>query len=210
MVLSRVDVSTHCYDFWNQMLISYQLLRRYQERHSASRLHFSIPTAGLLKVEEDSKYSMTDGDLLIELSVIAQWLSDNFMSMSDIELQTYFACEAKDTVRDQIIDSDSFGVRSSLIGFFSTFQSCQNSVLADRISIIGNACMLPWRLLSNRLNRAEFSYSTCIFALLLANRFPLADDWRKAIYAANSFTDWFDCSLIVCIGYWGFQEINEH
>jgi hypothetical protein len=46
---------------------------------------------------------------------------------------------------------------------------CDNEVVADRVSIHGHIFKLPYQLLSNRLDSPEFSYSTCILAMLMAN-----------------------------------------
>jgi hypothetical protein len=55
-------------------------------------------------------------------------------------------------------------------------EECDNLVVADRLSIIGNICQLPYRFLSNRLDSPEYSYSTCLLALYLANFHPTRVD----------------------------------
>jgi hypothetical protein len=52
---------------------------------------------------------------------------------------------------------------------FTITELYDNAVVADRISIYGHICKLPYQLLSNRLDSPEFSYSTCVLAMLMAN-----------------------------------------
>lgn len=51
--------------------------------------------------------------------------------------------------------------------FFELMERCDNLVLADRISIYANGTKMWHRLLSDRLNKEENSYSTCILILVL-------------------------------------------
>jgi hypothetical protein len=53
--------------------------------------------------------------------------------------------------------------------FLGIMTLCDNLVIADRVSIFANACGFQYRLLSNRLNRPDISYVTCLLVLLLAN-----------------------------------------
>lgn len=155
--------------------------------------------------DNTSTYSVAGRDVLVENDILDRWMTKNFAGMADIDISKYFARDGLSMVRDEIVRYEPSHFTSKMVAFFSMFESCQNMVLSDRISIVGNACLLPWRLNSNLLNDAQFSYSTCIFALLLANRFPKSEDRRKAIYSTNSFTEWFDCNMMACIGVWGFQ-----
>lgn len=70
-----------------------------------------------------------------------------------------------------------------------TWCGCSNT--ADRLSTTGNACDVPWRFHYGQLNRTGMSYQTCMFGLLLANRFPLRSD-REKLYAQSALFDaWF-------------------
>jgi hypothetical protein len=66
-------------------------------------------------------------------------------------------------------------------------EACDNLVVADRVSIIGN--VHTWygrRLLSNRLNSHEYSLSGCLFTLWLANcqRGRNPEQRRQEVYCA--------------------------
>jgi hypothetical protein len=58
---------------------------------------------------------------------------------------------------------------SSIGHFIHAMNSCDNLVIADRISILANACDFRYRLLSNRLDRPDISYVMCLIVLILAN-----------------------------------------
>jgi hypothetical protein len=53
--------------------------------------------------------------------------------------------------------------------FINAMNSCDNLVIADRISILANACNFRYRLLSNRLDRSDISYVMCLMVLILVN-----------------------------------------
>jgi len=54
---------------------------------------------------------------------------------------------------------------------FQIIQRTENSVVADKVLIVGNVYESPLRLLSNRLDNDKFSYSTSILALVMANQY---------------------------------------
>jgi hypothetical protein len=60
---------------------------------------------------------------------------------------------------------------SSIGHFIHAMNTCDNLVMADRISIVANACNFRHRLLSNRLGRSDISYVLCLIVLVLANLF---------------------------------------
>lgn len=60
-------------------------------------------------------------------------------------------------------------------------ERCDNLVVSDRVSIFGNICDFPGRLLSNRIDNERFSYSTSLLALLLVNFYPTPEQRAEAV-----------------------------
>jgi hypothetical protein len=58
---------------------------------------------------------------------------------------------------------------SSIALFIHAINSCDNQVIADRISIFANACDFRYRLQSNRSDRSDISYAICLIVLTSAN-----------------------------------------
>jgi hypothetical protein len=101
-------------------------------------------------------------------------------------LSCYFTNKAFDTVR--------------LVSYkiSQMTEACDNLIVADRVSIVGN--VHTWygrRLLSNRLNCHEYSLSGCLFALWLANfqngRNP--EQRRQEVYSAV-WDDLMECTYL--------------
>lgn len=99
-------------------------------------------------------------------------------------------------------------VDSSLDLFFSEFEGSKNSVTADRLAILGNSLWLPWRLRSTVLDQLDYSYNTCVFALLWANRYPKRET-RQLWYDDGEFLgEWFEGDVKVCTGLW--HELEDY
>jgi hypothetical protein len=81
---------------------------------------------------------------------------------------------------------------------FLILQDSNNSVVADRLSIVGNVYRSPLRLLSERLDSNKYKYSTCMLALIMANRY------QDRTSRFDEISQWWihlsDCSLtdLVC------------
>lgn len=60
---------------------------------------------------------------------------------------------------------------------FELMEKCDNLVCSDRLTIFANVCRYRYKLNSTMLNDARYSYSTCILALVMANKF---DDKGRA------------------------------
>lgn len=52
---------------------------------------------------------------------------------------------------------------------FRYIERCDNTVQSDRLLILGYLCGFSWRLETVQLNHYKYSYSTCLFALLVIN-----------------------------------------
>jgi len=64
----------------------------------------------------------------------------------------------------------------------------ENQVLSDRIQIIANVCGLGWKLETTTLNTPTQSYSTCLLALTMANKWP---DTAERALQYQAFADAF-------------------
>jgi hypothetical protein len=64
---------------------------------------------------------------------------------------------------------------------FAMVEMCDKKVVADRVSIYAHMCGLSYHFLSNRLNSPEYSYSTCILALLMVNCCATREERREFI-----------------------------
>ncbi|OAG03238.1 uncharacterized protein CC84DRAFT_963665 [Paraphaeosphaeria sporulosa] len=175
----------------------------FQEKYCATSLHLLIPIAGfkitsyfkqhLLGDEVDSSWDFClpikiVRKLLMRLrsgpsaaKIADHWNSKDGLSFRDTieNLGIWYHNVGQSIVGEGILD---WFENSHLIhGAFAMLEICDNLVVADRISIFGNLCELPYRLLSNRLNDPQYSYSTCLLALLLANFFPGPQQRAEAI-----------------------------
>lgn len=52
---------------------------------------------------------------------------------------------------------------------FEVSEDCDNSITSDRLAILANVCLLNQKLNSTLLNRPDYSYSTCLLVLMIAN-----------------------------------------
>ena len=62
---------------------------------------------------------------------------------------------------------------------FRHIEEHDNTVLSDRLLVLGYLCGFPRRLETARLNHYQYSYSTCVFGLLLMN--GLLDDLKQKV-----------------------------
>lgn len=134
-----------------------------QEKQCASILKFLIPIETEVHKSEDVQ-SLVVGD--------DPWMDAEHLSWAAGVSKT-------DNIKKRlnVIDMPGFkgcgqpsGAELSSIGhFIHAMNSCDNLVIADRISILANACDFRYRLLSNRLDRSDISYVMCLIVLILAN-----------------------------------------
>lgn len=175
----------------------------FQEKHCASSLYILIPIARFNVPSYFKKYLLGNelenswdfclpiqsvGVLLTRLrqgrfaaSIANQWTSNSALSFEDVldHLGIWFNNVGLPTNGDRAL---TWGEDHHLIhGAFGMLEKCENRVVADRISIFGNICDFPYRLLSNRLDHPEYSCSTCVMALLLANFYPTPKQRAEAI-----------------------------
>ncbi|KAJ4368042.1 hypothetical protein N0V83_006397 [Neocucurbitaria cava] len=86
---------------------------------------------------------------------------------------------------NMLLNYDKLSEASEWHGYFkvilSTMEECDNLIVADRISILGNITQVENRFLSNRLDSSMYSFSTCVLALILANHLPDAVERAKSM-----------------------------
>lgn len=84
-----------------------------------------------------------------------------------------------------LLNYDKLPKASEWHGYFkvilSTMEECDNLIVADRISILGNITQVGNRFLSNRIDASMYSLSTCVLALVLANHLPNAVERARAM-----------------------------
>lgn len=134
-----------------------------QEKQCASILKFLIPINKEVHELEDVQSLVVGNDLCIDAERLS-WAARVGKTGNIKE-------------RLNLIDMPGFKGRgqpsgeelSSIALFIHAMNSCDNLVIADRISIFANACNFRYRLLSNRLDRSDISYVMCLIVLVLAN-----------------------------------------
>ncbi|RII19114.1 hypothetical protein CUC08_Gglean001777 [Alternaria sp. MG1] len=62
---------------------------------------------------------------------------------------------------------------------FYMLEGCDNLICSDRLTIFANACGFRYKLNSTLLNDAEYSYSTCMIALMMANEW----EYKTSVWA---------------------------
>ena len=170
----------------------------FQEKYCAASLDLLIPIDPQVRIiSYFSQYVLGDdfclpmqqvGKLLNRIlqepfasALTDRWESNSGMSFEDAvtHLGIWFnnpGQTPEDTV-NMVWDED----RHLIHGTFAMMEKCNNLVVADRISIFGNICDFPKKLLSNRIDDKRFSYSTSILALLLVNFYPTPEQRAEAI-----------------------------
>ncbi|KAJ4304539.1 hypothetical protein N0V90_000065 [Kalmusia sp. IMI 367209] len=68
-------------------------------------------------------------------------------------------------------------------------EKCDNLVVSDRLAIFANICGFEWKLKSTLLDTSQWSYSTCLLVLLVANTWPSKAD-RDIIYRKYLLKIW--------------------
>jgi hypothetical protein len=156
-----------------------------QERYCAQRLHLLLPLEPTLVARERDHLSMLGFDICLDLQHVQNCFklnnSEHPRKRLDMctNVQEAFFCEEMrqlaaryTTAKNCALPKDRNPPRINSKRLFRETEICDNLLVADRVSILGAICGLPLRLLSNRLHDENYSYSTCVLALFLANRFP--------------------------------------
>ena len=149
----------------------------HHERLCASSLHYLVPVDPTFTLSEYIKPRMAGNDLHVDASNISAtggYREKFTTSPSEIPAPGNFSSPFAENV------STSMPMRPEsehpwnlvLLQTFDAMDKCDNFLVADRVSILGNICDLPRRLLSNRLNDPKYSYSICLMSLFLANCLP--------------------------------------
>jgi hypothetical protein len=149
----------------------------HHERLCASSLHYLVPVDPMFTLPEYIKPRMAGNDLHIDASNISATggYREKFMtSPSKIPAPGNFSSPFAENGRTSMPmrPESEHPWNLVLLQTFDAMDKCDNFLVADRVSILGNICDLPQRLLSNRLNDPKYSYSICLMALFLANCLP--------------------------------------
>lgn len=149
----------------------------HHERLCASSLHYLIPVDPMSILPEYVKPRMVGNDFHVDAYDISS-------TREYREKFTTGPSEIPDPENDSKLFAEngmtSMSIRTGskypwnlfLSQTFDAMDKCDNLLVADRVSILGNICALPRCLLSNRLNDTKYSYSVCLLALFLANCLP--------------------------------------
>ncbi|KAJ4369223.1 hypothetical protein N0V83_006308 [Neocucurbitaria cava] len=126
-----------------------------------------------------SNYEKLEDDLLITLAKVKS-ASDDIPSdrMSLLLGDKTLRDHARKIITGEIADPEEWRM---LYRIRLAMAMCGCKITSDQVTIYGNIFKLPRRLDSNRLNDSKFWLPTCVFALMLANRFPEEED-RKRLY----------------------------
>ncbi|KAF2118177.1 heterokaryon incompatibility protein-domain-containing protein [Lophiotrema nucula] len=173
----------------------------FQEKHCSRTLYLLIPTNPGWEIDGDFEvdgfkpvvigndvcFNMLWLHIVIKSDPCSQQLGckENWIGSGTYELH-----QTQKTLITHFIQSDRNALwrlsRSTLMNeryrdMYRMMDRSSNLKTADRLSIYANACHLDYRVLSNRLDKPQFSYSTCFLALLLAHIHPNGDQRRKRI-----------------------------
>ena len=155
----------------------------YHERLCASSLHYLVPVDPTVTLPEHIMAHMIGNDFHVDVPSISSTRSYREKFESDrgevvSRHLTLFEQLGKPTQVPQGREN-MHPYLLVLSDAFEGVEKCDNFLVADRVSILGNICNLPHRLLSNRLNDSEFGYSVCLLALFLGNCLPDRADRLK-------------------------------
>ncbi|CAN9221099.1 unnamed protein product [Alternaria alternata] len=171
-----------------------------QEKQCASILKFLIPVGTAVHIPEEVQSFAVGNDLCIDANHLSWAASFNqeesftswlFFRPEDRFLRATGDIGAIDNIKTRLnfINMPGFKGRgqpsseelSSIGHFIHAMNSCNNLVIADRISIFANACNFRYRLLSNRLDRSDISYVMCLIVSVLANLFSDVKEVKERI-----------------------------
>jgi hypothetical protein len=146
----------------------------FQEKNCARRLYLLVPISPTVLKYQSPKH-VVDGDLYIDGSLVQRHLSAAWLAIYDVarEIPLY---------HDQYPGTSNMDANPLDLYVNGTFYSddisfeiakmadvCDNLLVADRVSVIGNVHRFKWRLLSGRLNDGRFGLSVCLLALHVVN-----------------------------------------
>jgi hypothetical protein len=156
-----------------------------QERYCAQKLYLLVPLEPTSVAREGAHTSMLGFNFCLDLFHVQPraLLRKSESSKKILDMRTNmseaFGFEEMQQLAARYASEKSIyrpgyqgGDRSNSQRLFRETEICDNLLVADRVSILGTICGLPLRLLSNRLDDKNYSYSTCVLALFLANHFP--------------------------------------
>lgn len=170
----------------------------FQEKHCASSLHLLIPIDTRVRISSYFAHYLIGDDFCLPINEVGrllkrileepfasaiadQWGSNSGLSLEDAvsHLGVWFnnAGQTPEATANMVWDED----RHLIHGAFAMMERCDNLVVSDRVSIFGNICDFPGRLLSNRIDNERFSYSTSLLALLLVNFYPTPEQRAEAV-----------------------------
>ncbi|CAN9365606.1 unnamed protein product [Alternaria alternata] len=140
-------------------------------------LHYLVPVDPTFTLPEYLKPRMAGNDLHVDASNISatRGYREKFTtSPSEIPAPENFSSPFAENGRTSMPmrPGSEHPWNLVLLQTFDAMDKCDNFLVADRVSILGNICDLPRRLLSNRLNDPKYSYSICLMTLFLANCLP--------------------------------------
>ncbi|KAF2868354.1 heterokaryon incompatibility protein-domain-containing protein [Massariosphaeria phaeospora] len=131
----------------------------FHEKNCAKSLALLIPTVGCTSSEETLRYASIGSDLCVDIDLFYAFGFLNQTNINDREFEQYFFRRSR--FEENIMPGPH--------EVFGDMEKCDNSVTADRLAIFANISGLKIKLNSTALTTPEFSYSTCILALVLAN-----------------------------------------
>lgn len=147
-----------------------------QQRQCTTSLKLLIPIDTHLHMPEDIRSSIVGNDACIDAFELALALST---AQRRLHSGNHFATSGVGEAYNKMFKLLEFYLIPSLpnsgyrldgkihliCDFLRIMTLCDNLVIADRVSIFANACGFQYRLLSNRLNRPDISYVTCLLVL---------------------------------------------
>ena len=160
----------------------------HHERLCASSLHYLVPVDPIIALPEHIMARMIGNDFHIDVPGISSTsdyrkeFKSNRRPVASKYL-TLFEQVGKPTQIPPGLETE-YSYLLALYRAFEGMDKCENFLVADRVSILANICVLPRRLLSNRLNDSKYNYSVCLIALLLGNCLPDRSDRLKYLQVA--------------------------
>jgi hypothetical protein len=162
----------------------------FMERHSAPHMHLLLPCDASLAMDNKTKRLPAELELsLLRLQQVRKKLEET-RYYSPIREEMFSGRQNHPQDRQLIFEAISrlshLISRKFMVEFktppwrqalnlrqvtaiFSHIEQCENTVLSDRLLILGYLCGFSRRLKMDELNHYKYSYSTCAFVLLLMN-----------------------------------------
>ncbi|CAG5137393.1 uncharacterized protein ALTATR162_LOCUS85 [Alternaria atra] len=180
-----------------------------QERQCATSLKLLVSIDTTVHIPEDVREFMVGNDVCLDIYSLNEAMGlriaidpDYYWNKPDVKTAYDKMLTLLGSIR--MPRPEEYSMPESVLThrffqFLKLMTLCDNLVTADRISIFANACGFPYHLLSNRLDRPDISYVTCMVVLMLANLFPsieegkqmIARDWN-VVPSYNLFANTFD------------------